>query len=431
MTEYGSNTMRTFNRSRMPGRSRRGISTMWVIGLLPALALGMVVLTDVANLWLSHIELKNALDAAALSGVKSWGEGSSTSQARLDAAATFGSNTIRGQVWPLDAMQGGCANGNVSSSGEIVLGSISEFSPANYAFDCSQTPGCVTGTFTALFAVETDPNGDTYQIQLGMGQAQDANRTYRIEQFTQTGGGGPLVLNSVELDLRDLKVAPSGGGSPVPDDGFFDLKTSNSNSDNNRGIGTPPGPGNSLIAINDVGVTPTFGFAGGMTSDEPRVMTVSLGTGIPSAAPGSNRFFWGTDTDYVGANQGAGGGIGAAVQDFGGEFGTDSGNAAGSDPFTTTGATVRIVVSGQTFVGTLKRVNENRSEVFFDGTVTSSGQAFGVRARKTIQVPSITCGLLGQMFGPFNVTAESYARYVCFSGNPQLIRINSYSCNCP
>lgn len=404
---------------------------MWVIGLLPALALGMVVLTDVANLWLSHIELKNALDAAALSGVKSWGEGYSTAQSRLDAAAAFSSNTMQGQVWPLDATEGGCVNGNLSSSGEIVLGSISEYSAGDYAFDCSQSPGCVTGTFTALFAVETDANGDTYQIQLGMGQAQDANRTYRIEQFTQTSGMFPLVLNSVQLDLRDLQVAPSGGGAAVPDDGFFDLKTSNSNSDNNRGIGTPTGAlGDPLISINDVGVSPSFSFSAG-TSDEPRVMTVNLGSGIPSAPVGTNRFFWGTDTDYVGANVGAGGGVGAAVQDFGGEFGTDAGNAAGTDPFTTTGATVRIVVSGQMLVGTLSRVNDNRSEVFFNGTITSSGQAFGVRARKTIQVPSITCGLLGQTFGPYNVTAESYARYVCFSGNPQLIRINSYSCNCP
>jgi hypothetical protein len=156
-------------------------------------------------------------------------------------------------------------------------------------------------------------------------------------------------------------------------------------------------------------------------------MRADLGSGLPSALPGTNRFFWGTDTDGVGGEPGPG----AEVQDLGGEFGTDAGNAAGSNPFTSTGATVRIVVSGQAFVGTLTRVNGNRSSVFFSGTVTGSGQAFGVRARKTIQVPSITGNLLGQTFGPYNVTAESYARYVCFSGNPQLIRINGYSCNCP
>lgn len=403
---------------------------MWVIGLLPALALGMVVLTDVANLWLSHIELKNALDAAALSGVKTWGEGNSTGLARLDAQAAFMSNTVRGAVWPLDATSGGCNNGNVSSDGEIVLGAISDIGASSYVFDCAQVPGCVTGTFTALFAVETDPNGDTFQIQTGPGSATEANRTFRIEQFTQTSGASPLVLNSVELDLRDLRIASSVGGTPAADDGFFDLKTAASNSDNNRGIGTPPGPGNNLISVNDAGVSPTFSFSGG-TATEPRVMRVTLGSGLPSSTPGTNRFFWGTDTDNVGGNIGAGGGVGSAVQDFGGEFGTDASNAAGSNPFTTTGATVRIVVSGQTLVGTLVRFDANRSTVFFNGTISSSGQAFGVRARKTIQVPSITGILLGQTFGPYNVTAESYARYVCFSGNPQLIRINSYSCNCP
>lgn len=403
---------------------------MWVIGLLPALALGMVVLTDVANLWLSHIELKNALDAAALSGVKTWGEGNSTGLARLDAQAAFVSNTVRGTVWSLDATSGGCNNGNVSSDGEIVLGAISDIGASNYAFDCAQVPGCVTGTFTALFAVETDPNGDTFQIQTGPGSATVANRTFRIEQFTQTSGASPLVLNSVELDLRDLRIASSVGGTPAMDDGFFDLKTAQSNSDNNRGIGTPPGPGNSLIAVNDAGVSPTFSFSGGAAT-EPRVMRVTLGSGLPPSTPGTNRFFWGTDTDNVGGNIGSGGGVGSAVQDFGGEFGTDASNAASSNPFTTTGATVRIVVSGQTLVGTLTRVNANRSTVFFDATISSSGQAFGVRARKTIQVPSITGNLLGQTFGPYNVTAESYARYVCFSGNPQLIRTNAYSCNCP
>ncbi len=403
---------------------------MWVIGLLPALALGMVVLTDVANLWLSHIELKSALDAAALSGVKTWGEGNSTGLARLDAQAAFMSNTVRGAVWSLDATSGGCNNGNVSSDGEIVLGAISDIGASNYVFDCAQVPGCVTGTFTALFAVETDPNGDTFQIQTGPGSATEANRTFRVEQFTQTSGVSPLVLNSVELDLRDLRIASSVGGTPVADDGFFDLKVSPSNSDNNRGIGTPPGPGNNLIAVNDAGISPTFSFSGG-TATEPRVMRVTLGSGLPPSAPGTNRFFWGTDTDSVSGNVGAGGGVGSAVQDFGGEFGTDASNAASSNPFTITGATVRIVVSGQTLVGTLTRVNADRSTVFFNGTISSSGQAFGVRARQTIQVPSITGNLLGQTFGPYNVTAESYARYVCFSGNPQLIRINGYSCNCP
>ncbi len=123
---------------------RRGIATIWIVLTLPALATLLVVLMDVSNVWLAKTELKNAMDAAALSGAKTWGEGGSTLTARLAALNASNTNTVLGTTITLDIAEGGCANGNTSSSGEIVLGIIND--PGTVLeFNCNTTPNCGAG----------------------------------------------------------------------------------------------------------------------------------------------------------------------------------------------------------------------------------------------------------------------------------------------
>ncbi len=136
---------------RQNARNRRGIATIWIILALPALTTLLVVLMDVSNVWLAKTELKNAMDAASLSGAKTWGEGGSTLQARLAVFNASNTNTVLGSVIPLDIAEGGCANGNVSSTSEIVLGSITDTGTV-LQFNCNTTPNCGGGI---PFAVRT------------------------------------------------------------------------------------------------------------------------------------------------------------------------------------------------------------------------------------------------------------------------------------
>lgn len=401
---------------------RRGVSTVWIIASVPALATLLCLVLEVANLWLARVELKNAVDAAALSGVKTWGEGGSTGAARLETQSTAAMNTVVGSAVSLDLNAGAGINGNNLSTGDILLGSISG-APGALTFNCNGTPSCITGTVNLTIAIETDPNGDTFGNPSE--PTGDAETTFRIESFTQSAGTG-AELQSIEFDVAPMMVTPvSGGGAgiPVPDDGFFDLRAIGAN-DVNRSIGNP-NTKPSLIGRNFSGTGATFTYTGGNGVDQFDAVLVAFATPIAPGVPGSNQYFFGTDTDRVGGNIGGGGG--ATAQDFGGEFGTEGGGGSGNDPFTSTGATVRVTISGQTFTGTLTRVSDDRSELVIIGNLTG-GDAFGVRAQTTMQVNSVCCTLFGVAVGPFNVTAKSYARFVCSDGPPELVRIQTLTC---
>ncbi len=128
---------------------RRGIATIWVLAALPVVLTLLVMIVDGGNLWVARMELRNALDAAALSAAKTWGEGGTTAQARLDAHDAFNSNTILGSQYSLSTVETiGCGNGNSSPSAnaEILLGSIATIG-TGFRLDIMATPVCPGGTF--------------------------------------------------------------------------------------------------------------------------------------------------------------------------------------------------------------------------------------------------------------------------------------------
>ena len=388
---------------------------------MPALACLLCLVLEVANLWMARVELRNALDASALSAVKTWGEGGSTLAARVEGQTTAGLNTITGSSVVLGLNAGGGTNGNDVNTGDILLGAITG-TPGALTFDCNGTASCVTGTVNLTIAVETNPSGDTFADPTSL--SGDAETSFRIESFTQTLGAG-AVLQSVEFDLSTMQVTPTSGGGagiPVADDGFFDLRAIGPN-DNNRSIGNP-NTKPSLIGVNASGTAPSFIFSGGNGTDQFTSARVDFTPNISPGVPATNEFFFGTDTDEVGGNPGGGG---TTAQDFGGDFGTNAGGAGGNDPFTSTGATVRVVVSGQTFSGILTRISADRSELNIVGNLTG-GDAFGVRTFATIQVNSVCSSVFGVSVGPFSVTSCSYARFLCTNGPPELVRIQTFTC---
>lgn len=410
---------------------RRGIATIWVLVALPVVLTLLVMIVDGGNLWVARMELKNALDAAALSGVKTWGEGSSTSQARLDAHDAFNTNTILGTQYVLSTVEGGCTNGNPapSATADIILGTISD-GAGGFTFDCQGTPACVTGTFTLVIAVDTsDP-----PIAPCDGGANDTfarASAFRVESFTTSDPA--LTLNNLTFTIP---------GAGFPTGGFFDLRNPPPSNDASSGYTSGMGPGtvqtpprlyyrgappttNATTLVLSACASPraTFGITSafynvppapappiGLT-DPPDVTSTSF-RWVFTGFQGGDVFAFGVDTDYA---NGVTGGGGSPEVDTGGEF---------------AGATVSGNVSGTAFSSTLLLVSVDRSAVTINGVVTG-GDAFGVRARKTVSVPSIASAFLGLPVSPYQVTSLSYARYACSNGPPQLIHINTYNCACP
>ncbi len=83
-------------RIRRPGRQpRRGGVLVWFVYIIPLMMLLLFALTDYGTTARTGIELKNAVDAAALSAVKSW-HSLGQSAAWRDAGATFQGNAVLG-----------------------------------------------------------------------------------------------------------------------------------------------------------------------------------------------------------------------------------------------------------------------------------------------------------------------------------------------
>jgi len=157
-------------------RSRSGIVIFWVIIIAPALLFLLGAIVDISRVWLARIELTNALEAAALSGVKTWGEagtGGNTSaqrqSARTHAQTTASANTVIGQnsgspqaavVVSLDRNEtsGSGPNDNTSPTGELVLGQIIS-SGSTFTFNASSAP-----TANNQFAVRTNKTVTIYSI---------------------------------------------------------------------------------------------------------------------------------------------------------------------------------------------------------------------------------------------------------------------------
>jgi hypothetical protein len=397
---------------------------------MPVILTLLVMLIDAGNLWVARSELKSALDAAALSGVKTWGEGGSTLQSRLDAYDAFYTNTISGTQYTLSTTEGGCTNNNPSPSAtaEILLGTITD-GASGFTFDCGGTPGCVVGAFSVKFAVDTSAVCPTDPTTADTFTRLSA---FRIESFTGPVGS---TLNSLTINLAPMQIR-SANNTVVADDGTFDFRTPPPADDDGTGFfppavyyfGAAPAT-NGTLTLSSCGIFP---FTTGLTSANHGATSNTTPTSLTWSFSGFNPgdvFVFGADTDCVGPQGPNGDGAcnGTSVQDFGGEFGTDSGAAL---PKTETGATVTVNISGSSISGTLQRISADRSEVTLSGVLTG-GSAFGVRTRKSISVPSVASSFLGLAVNPYQVTSQAYARYSCTSGPPQLVHIRTYTCACP
>lgn len=78
-------------------RRRRGTVLVWFVFIVPFMLLILLALTDYAGMSLARVQLKNAVDAASLSAVKSW-EGNGSTAALQDAELVFAANPVIAQT---------------------------------------------------------------------------------------------------------------------------------------------------------------------------------------------------------------------------------------------------------------------------------------------------------------------------------------------
>jgi len=108
-------------------RRPNGMATIWIIASGPALLALFVLVTEIANLWLARIELRNAVEAGALAGAKVWGSGvdddTSRSAARIAARDFAQANLVTGSVVTVGLNDSG-SGGNAACDGDVLLGSI-------------------------------------------------------------------------------------------------------------------------------------------------------------------------------------------------------------------------------------------------------------------------------------------------------------------
>jgi hypothetical protein len=93
----------------------------------------LIFVSDVANIWLARVELENALEAAALAGVKEWGDAGfpDTLAARNAAVSYANANSIVGTPLVISTNYvnpGGGANQNGPQTGNLIFAAVTSAS---------------------------------------------------------------------------------------------------------------------------------------------------------------------------------------------------------------------------------------------------------------------------------------------------------------
>lgn len=150
---------RNCRRAALESKRRGGMVALWVILVTPALMLMLFFVSDIGKLWIARIELENALEAAALAGVRTWGEagGGPTAAARTVAVEYASVNTVDGQLLVItdNLNVANPPNENDSPTGNLVFGSATQ-AGTNWIFDSGTAPSCNIRSY-AIRAQATAP----------------------------------------------------------------------------------------------------------------------------------------------------------------------------------------------------------------------------------------------------------------------------------
>lgn len=472
--------------------TRQGVVTFWALVSVPVFMLMFCVVVEIGNLWMARIQLKNALESAALAAVKTWGDarGGDTTLARTVGNRFASACVINGVSVDLSTLPGGLNdnfadvdNDNASCTGTLVFGSITADDP-EYAFDSCVTGGCGVNANVLIDAssngnlnsendwgisfqpnAQTDPNSYITRVVIRL-PGNDGDTTLPYFDFS---GGGPIVAtsstdnvaaNRVRCASTQLNCGANQGDSQAD---LFGITASD------MSFGTmsvanfgDAGGGNRLecsAAVSAISAAPT------------KILVIEFD---PSTFQPGERFRFGANVN------------GGGISPF-------DGDVIGGDALPAPAEVTVCFSTGDVITGHFEDTNDrllgqeaNCSNVTFAPTwgqcptpgrrgmiingadanpaqrlrpdqppppsngngnngqslvsfniSGNGGQGLAVRARATFNVPSVCESLFGLPLGSFTVTAEADAIYECIARRPRLYHIDDglpdFTCstNCP
>lgn len=410
---------------------RRGIATIWVILSLPTALILLVTVVEIGNLWTARTELQTNLEAAALAGVKTWGDLSEaaslpmdphptpglfsiTGDARDAAIAAFAVNSVNGQYFTLNRNETDDSDDlvgydNTNCTGDIILGGFP--TAGGNAFNATAAVGCGRSTMTSTtITLEFDITVD----------AADTLSTPDAFQIKLTSSSPGLYVTQLAIDLHNVPDA-----SWTTDNGVWDFGTFRTFS----GTATEAsGNGPAIHSSSDVLDAEVLTASG----DGTGTLTLTF----PDFAWQANEtLVFGVDTDNVEK-----GGSGPdTLADDGGDFGesgasTKTGRIAFSFTFggaglvtidnalQATGTSAQLQGAGRNFSGTVSVV------------VIVPDEDFSVLCQKSIQVNSVTNNLFGIPMSPFTISGRAIATARCAGANsvvvdnPLVVHVSGVTC---
>lgn len=183
--------------ARRLSRERRGLATLWLIVAGPALMTLLIFVSDVANIWLARVELENALEAAALAGVKNWGDnGYPNTQPARDVAVSYAlANTIVGTplVITTNYDSGGGANQNGPQSGNLIFAAVTT-GTSPYNLNAGIVGSCSPGSFGgAVIAQSSAPVPSLADSLFGVPLGPYSVQSQATARYNCTSGQPELI----------------------------------------------------------------------------------------------------------------------------------------------------------------------------------------------------------------------------------------------
>jgi len=403
---------------------------LWTILAIPALLALFCVVLEAANLWLSRTQLQNALEAAALAGVKTWGDakGGSTYTARRIAVGYASYNGINGVGVQIDDNYS--ASGDVNQNdkpcdGDLIFGQVTENASNQWVFNTKQTPRCGSGS------VLVDATG---QGNLNTGNHNEWGIAFHRDQDTHPS----LRITSIVLELppgtgnSDLYFNLIGADSPLVSDNSNDKVTDGSYSQVDVfGFTDFADPVTSQIRFSPTtgltkAVTITFHADGGVDDGFAPCDRFRFGMNVKKKLTGTAE----ADADDVGR-------VGLRVtvnfSDATSSTATFSDTSSknlgacghvGQDTYCPNSGIVHphpALIPDLPCPPAQGLNNDGQSWAITGGA--GGGKAFGVRAQARVAVTSLCAGLCGIDTSLFQVGANATAMYDCTQQEPRLIRV--------
>ena len=404
---------------------------------LPCLMALFCVLVGIANLWLSRIEVENALEAAALAAVKQWGDagGGDTLVPRQVGVAYAQTNLVRSEPLVIETNYDPAGSGNRNAecdvgmlppTGNLIFGAINDSDPDNTIFNAGVVPGCALGT--VMLDASANGNGNLAQDNawgISFYNTASTPASLRIERIQidlrANGGTGSFTGPAIITDNSPQPAVDDGQGHSQPDlVGFTDPP--------NQIAFSYPAAG-----VLEIAFDPDFNPVGGTDDGFAPGDRLRFGQQVSDVGSGNSR----NDGDGIGNDQAVvtvffslGGVLLPPLTGVTGVFvdNTDTNNP----PMTaiispTTGTLIVNPAMVPDLPPPPANAAGNNGQSYVLVNSTGNGK-FGVRAQAMVPVQNVGFAPFLGNITKYCVQAKATAEYDCVTRRVRLVRIDTFLC---